>query len=196
MLQNFAHNFRARAYRQRSQLVQRFFGAEFRNIRSLRSHRTGGSVAGGLGSRGQRAALYSCPGRRRPAGAGTHVEADQKRTFPGRTIPVRRRAAPGLAVVGLILAERLGSWTAQIINLMNVGASVLARAAPLQTTPRKRGRSRLHLHPSVPEGRGIAAASGLADGVTAGAGNTVGLSPCNALPMATVEMACLKINCS
>src|SRR6202011_4977149 len=54
------------------------------------------------------------------------------------------------------------------------------------------------LHPSVPEGRGIVTASGLTDGVTVGAGNTVGLSPgpCKVLPMATVDMACLKINCS
>ena len=54
------------------------------------------------------------------------------------------------------------------------------------------------LHPSVPEGRGIAAASGLALGVAADAGITVGLSPwlCKVFPMATVEMACLKISCS
>ena len=54
------------------------------------------------------------------------------------------------------------------------------------------------LYPSVPEGRGIAAGSGPVAPAAAEAVIMVGLSPCacTVFPMATVEMACLKINCS
>src|SRR4029077_2044248 len=49
-------------------------------------------------------------------------------------------------------------------------------------------------YPSVPDARG----SAIGSGVTVGAATTVGLSVwlCAVLPIATVEIACLKINCS
>ena len=99
VLQKFADDLGARADRQRAQFGQRLFGAELGDVRGFRRQLCGGSVASRLGGRGQRTAPGL--GRRRSARAGAQVKANEKRTLPGRTVPVsppgrapRRRLLP------------------------------------------------------------------------------------------------------
>ena len=114
VLQKLSDDFRARTHRQRAQLGQRLFGTELGNVRGLGHQLCGGTVASRLGRRGQGTA----PGSRgcRPAGTGACVKADEKRTLPGHTAPVRRRDTP--CVVGFTtagLTEGSGFWTAQFV---------------------------------------------------------------------------------
>src|SRR5258706_6397712 len=75
MLKNFADNLRAGAFGERAQLRQGFVGAEFRNARLAGSWGTqGGGIAGGSGTRGERAFGSFCF-----RAAGTIVQPDQKR---------------------------------------------------------------------------------------------------------------------
>ena len=95
VLQKLSDDFRAGTHRQRTQLGQRLFGAELGDVRGLGRQLGGGSVASRLGGGGQRTAPGL--GRRRPAGAGSQVKTNEKRTLPGHTVPGRRRAAPRVA---------------------------------------------------------------------------------------------------
>jgi len=86
-------------------------------------------------------------------------------------------------------------------NVVNLGLNgqVLRWLAERLAHPRWAWRNAIRRlkglsYPSVPEALGVE----LISFVEVGVGTTVGLSawPCKARPIATVEIACLKINCS